>query len=79
MENFDIDISFSDLSGLNNGITFLSFEQPIVASPSSIIDSIPNAINMQTSFSAQSQVPEPTSVALFGLALVGLAMRSRAS
>lgn len=79
MKNFDINISFSDLSGLNNGITFLSFEQPIAASPFSVVDKMPNAIDMRASFSAQSQVPEPASVALFGLALVGLAMRTRAS
>lgn len=79
MKNFDIDISFSDLSGLTNGITFLSFDQPLTLSGFAKDDVTPNTINMRTSFSAQSQVPEPTSVALFGLALVGLAIRTRSS
>lgn len=79
MKNFDIDISFSDLSGLTNGITFLSFAQPLALSGFAKDDVTPNTINMRTSFSAQSQVPEPTSVALFGLALVGLAIRTRSS
>ena len=79
MKNFAIDISFSDLSGLTNGITFLSFDQPLALSAFAKENVTPNAINMRTSFSAQSQVPEPTSVALFGLALVGLAIRTRAS
>lgn len=79
MQNFDIDINFSNLSGLANGITFLSFDQPLAANALLTSNNSPRTIDMQSSFSAQSQVPEPTSIALFGIALVGLALRARAA
>ncbi len=79
MKNFDIDISFSNLSGLANGITFLSFDQPSAKNARLAANDAPNMVNVQSSFSAQSQVPEPTSIALFGLALVGLSLRSKSA
>lgn len=75
MQNFALDISFSKLSGLNNGITFLSFDEPLTPSAQFSASNAPTAINMQTSFTVQSQVPEPASIAIFGLALIGLVLR----
>jgi hypothetical protein len=61
--NFYLDINFSGLSGLNNGIKFLSFSNQ--SSPTEQL----------IGRSVTAQVPEPSTLAILGLGMIGLASR----